>query len=113
MAMFDERSRDQGNEVTLREKAREALRAGTMPNRRPDRSWGGRGMGADCTICSAPVTNDELEFELEFARCGDDPGQDTYHVHVPCFRAWEFERDTALSSPSIPSRRQGREPSAP
>jgi hypothetical protein len=29
---------------------------------------------------------------------GDDPGLDKYHVHVPCFSAWEFER--ASSGPT-------------
>lgn len=79
-------------EGTLREKAREVIQAGKLPNRRPDRTWGGPGIGADCTICSAPLKRDEFEFEIEFARNGDDPGLDRYHVHIPCFAAWDFER---------------------
>ena len=39
-----------------------------------------------------PVEKDEMEFEIEFARNGDNPGRDKYHVHVRCFAAWEFER---------------------
>lgn len=35
---------------------------------------------------------DELEFQIEFARDGDNPGLDRYHVHIRCFAAWEFER---------------------
>ena len=91
--MTHEQPDPQGNETAVHGKAREVARAGKLPNRRPDRSWGGRGAGADCAICGTPVTNDELEFEFEFARSGDDPGRDTYHVHVRCFWAWEANTD--------------------
>jgi hypothetical protein len=47
------------DEGTLREKAREVFQAGKLPNRRPDRTWGGPGVGADCTICRVPVQRDE------------------------------------------------------
>jgi hypothetical protein len=80
------------DECTLREKAREVIQGRKLPNRPPDRMWGGPGTGADCTVCSAPVKRAELEFEIEFARDGDDPGLNTYHVHIPCFAAWQFER---------------------
>ena len=80
------------NEIVLREKARAVVQAGKLPARRPDRTWGGPGVGAPCTICELPVTKDELEFEIEFARNGDNPGLDKYHIHVRCFAAWEFER---------------------
>lgn len=80
------------DEPILREKARAAIRAGKIPKRRPDRTWGGPGVGAICSICDLPVTKDELEFEIQFARDGDNPGLDKFHVHVRCFAAWEFER---------------------
>jgi hypothetical protein len=34
------------------------------------------------------VTSGEAEFEIDFVREGDDPGTDTYHVHVRCFSSW-------------------------
>ena len=37
-----------------------------------------------------------MEFEIEFAHDGDNPGLDKCHVHIRCFAAWEFERRTAL-----------------
>jgi hypothetical protein len=50
-------------------------------------------VGADCAVCGQPVTKEQLEFEIQFARAGgDDPGLDKFHVHVRCFAAWEFER---------------------
>lgn len=78
------------DENALREKVRQAVHAGTLPNRRPERTWGGPGDGFECTICGAPVNGDEVELEIEFARDVDDPGQ--YRVHVRCFNVWELER---------------------
>jgi len=54
---------------------------------------GGPGVGARCTVCGEAVTKDQMEFEVQFARDGDNPGLDKFHVHVRCFAAWEFERD--------------------
>ena len=48
--------------------------------------------GVACAICDLPITKDEMEFEIQFARDGDNPGLDKYHVHIRCFAAWEFER---------------------
>jgi hypothetical protein len=85
------------DESTLREKARQTVRDGKLPRRRPDRTWGGPGVGAVCAVCELPVRKDELEFEIQFARDGqlEDAGLDKYHVHVRCFAAWEFERGPA------------------
>jgi hypothetical protein len=85
------------DENILREKARQVIRNGKLPGRRPDRTWGGPGVGAPCTICELPVRRDELEFEIQFARDEkrEDAGLDKYHVHVRCFAAWEFERGPA------------------
>jgi hypothetical protein len=38
------------------------------------------------------VATNQLEFEIQFAHAGDQPGLDKFHVHVRCFAAWEFER---------------------
>jgi hypothetical protein len=80
------------DETHLREKARAAVQSGKIPSRRPDRTWGGPGVGADCTVCEMPVTKAEMEFEIEFAHDGPNPGLDKFHVHIRCFAAWEFER---------------------
>ena len=79
------------DECALREKARSVIQAGMMPNRHPDRMWGGPGAGVDCTICRAPVKRDETEFEIEFVRDGDGAGSENYHLHIQCFAAWELE----------------------
>jgi hypothetical protein len=82
-------------EVRLREQARNAIQNGKIPSRAPDRTWGGPGVGARCTVCDRPVTRDDLEFEIQFEKEGTPPGDgdlDKFHVHVRCFAAWEFER---------------------
>ena len=80
------------DEPILREKAREVIRSGKLPSRQPDRTSGGPGVGAPCTVCGAFITKDQLEFEIEFARDGDNPGLDKFHLHIRCFAAWELER---------------------
>jgi hypothetical protein len=88
------------DEDSVREKARTAINDGKLPNRRPDRTWGGPGVGAGCAVCGTPVGKDEMEFEIQFARDGDNPGLDKFHVHIRCFAAWEFERnDWAADGP--------------
>jgi hypothetical protein len=81
------------DEPRLREQAREVIQTGKLPARSPDRTWGGPGVGAPCSVCERPVSKDEMEFEIQFAHDGDNPGLDKYHVHVRCFAAWEFERN--------------------
>lgn len=90
------------DESTLRRKAREAIQAGKLPSRRAESTWGGPGVGTHCAICDKPVKRDEVEFELEFAR-DDDPGLDTYHLHIRCFAAWEFERQNFPQNFPMPS----------
>ena len=80
------------DETILRQQARAAIQSGKMPAHRPDRTWGGPGVGAPCAICEKPVRRDELEFEVQFAHDGDTPGLDKFHLHLRCFAAWEFER---------------------
>ncbi len=83
------------DEARLREQARAAVQTGKLPARLPDRTWGGPGVGAPCSVCDQPVAKDQMEFEIQFVRDGDNPGLDRFHVHVRCFAAWEFERHKA------------------
>ena len=80
------------DEQLLRAKARAVVQHGKLPRRRPDRTWGGPGVGAACAICEEPVTSDQMEFEIQFRHDGKSPGLDRFHVHIRCFAAWEFER---------------------
>jgi hypothetical protein len=53
-------------------------------------------------VCELPIRTDQLEFEIEFAHDGREPGLDRYHVHVRCFAAWEFERHGVRDAPLTP-----------
>jgi hypothetical protein len=59
------------DEKIRREKARAAVRDGKIPSRRADRTWGGPSVGAPCPIGELPITQDQMEFEIEFARDGE------------------------------------------
>ena len=80
------------DETLLREKARQAIRAEKLPSRRPDRMWGGSGLGDRCVICGETIKRDQMELEIQFARAGAGSDLDGFHVHVWCFAAWELER---------------------
>lgn len=85
------------DEAIARERARAAIQAGKIPLRRPDRTWGGPGVGAPCAVCDLPITRDHLELEIEFVRLGG--GLENLHVHIRCFAAWELERTKVDGAP--------------
>jgi hypothetical protein len=80
------------DDESVREKVREVIENEKLPNRRPDRTWGGPGVGAECTVCGRAVGRDEMEFEIQFAHDGKHPGLDKFHLHMRCFAIWEMER---------------------
>jgi hypothetical protein len=79
------------SDSTLRRNVLDAIRAGRLPPRRPDRIWGGPGGGAGCRICGKTIGCDELEVELEIDAPDAARPQDHAHVHLGCFQAWERE----------------------
>ena len=94
------------------DKVREAIHAGRVPNRPPDRVWKKRGAGAHCTICGLPVKHGELGFGMEFIfRYG--PAARDHHVHVHCLAAFESQLKSietrSETSPAL-SGRNGSEP---
>jgi hypothetical protein len=95
------------DEKVLRVKAREAMGAGKLPVRRPERTWGGKGGGACCAVCDLPVRRDEIGFDLEFLGQSVDSNGGNYALHIRCLAAWEFERG-GLALASKPDHLQGR-----
>jgi hypothetical protein len=87
-----DRPRTMPDDTFVREKARAAVRDGTIPNRRPDGSWARPGGDSICSICKLLITFVQMEFELHFARNGDKAGVDEFHIHIRCFSAWEREQ---------------------
>jgi CheY-like chemotaxis protein len=83
------------NEAVLREQAHEATRTGTLPARRPDRTWTGPGVGFACAVCARPVRRYDREVQVQFEHTGRVTGLDTFHLHLRCFAVWELERGVA------------------
>jgi|GEM_PF-4551951 len=101
------------DEGELRRKARAAVQAGTLPDRNPDRIWGGAGGGGRCVICDRTVRAHELEMELEFSR-GNEADPERYSTHQRCFSIWEQERlSPARASNAAPSAGGGADRALP
>ena len=82
------------DEPRLRQQARAAVKSGApSPLAGSDVGWA-RGRRGVHGVWTASEKN-QMEFEIEFARDGDSPGLDKFHVHVRCFAASEFERTKA------------------
>jgi hypothetical protein len=86
------------DEITLRRKAREAIQSQKIPDRPPDRLWGGPGTGAACVICGRPLGREDMGFDVEFIH-PDGGGVLNFPLHIRCFAVWELERDTAQGPP--------------
>ena len=87
------------DERELRRKARAALDAGLSPREQPKGLWGGNGLGEPCTVCGHPVEATEMELEVEFAFAEiGAQGVREFHLHLPCFAAWEIERKAAAGT---------------
>jgi len=87
---------DGHDEQELRRKARTALNLGSIPRDRPKGLWGGSGSGESCPVCGHVVDAAEMELEVEFeiTEVGTQ-GVREFHLHLPCFAAWEIERKAA------------------
>ena len=57
------------DEHVLREKARAVVHDGQLPARQPDRTWGGPGVGAPCTVCELHA---ESTFKVEGMDCREE-----------------------------------------
>jgi len=75
---------------SLRQKARQGIRSGNLPARRPSDTWGGFGSGAACAVCDLRLGPDDVEIEMEGQHEGAANGQD-YRMHLACHAAWEAE----------------------
>lgn len=104
------------DEQVLREKARNAIRTGKLPAVKPGRTWGGPGNGTRCSLCGEPVTQGQMELEIEYRRAGATSGLDKYYLHVRCFAVWECEiglADGTISSNGPVSESSSRLLAAP
>jgi hypothetical protein len=79
-------------DTPLRAQVRELIRRGKLPDRLPDRTWGGPGTDAPCAVCGIRVGSDEMGFEIDFTSDGIVDGN-SQQFHAPCLRALEIELD--------------------
>lgn len=87
---MDNESRDAPHQ-----KARDVVQAVKLPNREPERIWGGPSLGGDCVLCGLPIRRGQLELEIEFDGNTGNPETERYRVHFCCLAVW---RSTYLSS---------------
>jgi hypothetical protein len=72
------------NDVLLRARVRELVKAGLVPCDEPHKVWAGRGSGTHCVACGQPITPGEVEYEVELASA-------VFRVHRTCFTVWREE----------------------
>lgn len=82
------------DEEELRRHARAALNAAILPREDPTGVWGGNGSDESCPVCGHRVDASKMELEIEFA-VASTSGAREFHLHLPCFAAWEIERKIA------------------
>jgi hypothetical protein len=75
------------DELFLRDKAREAIRRGKLPVKKPDRAFNGPSSGAVCAPRRDAIPRQQMEVEIEFNSHGVMPGSAHYHLHPGCFAA--------------------------
>jgi hypothetical protein len=108
-----ERPVKMSNETILRAKVRELVRAGKLPNRRPDRVWGGAAFAErECMLCGASVKQDELALELEFTR-DNDGGVTNPCLHVRCFSILDGELRNRQAAGPVGRRGDPTQPANP
>jgi hypothetical protein len=80
-------------EAELRLLAKQLLEAGKLPKCPQVRTWGGHGEGLPCSLCNEPITQSDIEYELQFHPDPALPRMESRRFHPRCLAAWEFERD--------------------
>ena len=78
------------DEAVLRDQARTAMHSGRLRSCSPEHMWGGPGSCACCAVCGQPLKQDELELELQFPPDHDGRTLCNRHLHIGCFKAWEW-----------------------
>lgn len=71
----------------IRSLIEERLRAGIIPSTSPARTYGGQGEGANCDCCGLPISELEVQYELDFPTTRDGPAR-TFIAHRECHRIW-------------------------
>ena len=75
-------------ESELRDRARDLIREGRLPDRAPARVWGGPGSGVPCALCAQVIPSTEMEYEADATLAN---AVHTLHFHFVCHAAWQLE----------------------
>jgi hypothetical protein len=59
-----------------------------LPYQEPVRTWAGHGTGALCSLCGLPISEQDIEYEVELA---PEAGSRGLQFHVQCYRVWETQ----------------------
>ena len=79
----------------LHRKALVAMHLEVLPRVSPLRIWGGSGSGELCPVCGGFIEPADKELELEFAAADGGSVVGEFHLHLPCFTAWDTARQAA------------------
>jgi hypothetical protein len=60
-----------------------------LPSDPLGKMWVGKGTGRPCGACDRPITDAEIEYEI------DPPTGQTIRFHKPCLDAWSRQRPAA------------------
>lgn len=62
---------------------------GALPYQEPLKTWASRGTGAQCNLCGATITAQDIEYEAELlAPLGNSR---ELHFHFNCYVVWEAQ----------------------
>ena len=72
-----------------------AMQLEVLPRVPPLRTWGGSGSGELCPVCGGFIAPADKELEPEFAAADGGSAVREFHLHLPCFAAWDIARQSA------------------
>jgi len=79
-----------GERPSVSELISRRLADGSLPHFCGQRTYGGRGDGANCACCGRPIGPAEVQYDVDQPQAADgapDPAQ-SIPMHLPCFRLW-------------------------
>jgi hypothetical protein len=79
----------------LRESVRQRIENGQLPSYVPNRIEAGYGCGDICVACDQPVTDAQIEYEVE-----DDRNGRLSSFHFGCYVVWQLECARANLAPT-------------
>ena len=86
----------------LRDRAREEIRKGRLPNSTPASIWAGLGSGLPCAVCGHAIAATQVEYEVS-----DPSSTGSFRFHLPCHTEWQIECGVIPCGDSTPTLQGG------